>query len=110
MSFSQFPKGFPTCPLQSLELRFVAVPRSFTHTPMNKRFPRCLLRAMPLRSAATDLDSTNGFTLDTSWPGELPPGWKYRMVSNMAADSQGRLYVADPVSDSASRPPRRFVR
>lgn len=77
---------------------------------MNKRLPRCLFRALLLLAAAADLGATNGLTRDTSWPGELPDGWKYRMVSNMAADSQVRLYVTDPVSESASRPPRRFVR
>ncbi len=33
------------------------------------------------------------FTLDVNWP-RLPEGWKFRMVSNIAGDSQGRIYVA----------------
>lgn len=33
------------------------------------------------------------FALDPNWP-QLPKGWKFRMVSNIAGDSQGRIYVA----------------
>lgn len=34
------------------------------------------------------------FSRDSSWPGPLPDGWKFRMVSNLATDSRGRIYVA----------------
>jgi hypothetical protein len=33
------------------------------------------------------------FSLDKEWP-RMPEGWKFRMVSNIAGDSKGRIYVA----------------
>lgn len=33
------------------------------------------------------------YVRDPNWPGKLPAGWKYRMVSTIAGDSTGRIYV-----------------
>ena len=43
---------------------------------------------------AASLDASTDFSREASWPGPLPEGWKFRMVSNLAADSRGRIYVA----------------
>jgi DNA-binding beta-propeller fold protein YncE len=44
--------------------------------------------------AATHLHAASSFERDMTWPGALPEGWKYKMVSNISGDSKGRIYVA----------------
>jgi len=51
-----------------------------------------LLVMLSLRSLAVFAEASE-FTRDTAWP-KLPEGWKFRMVSNIAGDSKGRIYVA----------------
>lgn len=51
-----------------------------------------LVVALLLLSAVVFAEASD-FSLDPAWP-KLPDGWKFRMVSNIAGDSQGRIYVA----------------
>lgn len=58
------------------------------------------MHARPLRLVLLMLLLTAGhaaaaeYSADPSWPGPLPAGWKFRMVSHLAEDSRGRIYVA----------------
>ena len=52
-----------------------------------------LLFAMFLLCSLAPFAEAPGFSLDPGWP-KMPEGWKFRMVSNIAGDSKGRIYVA----------------
>lgn len=56
-----------------------------------KRVLALLLTSLLLPVA---LHAAAEYSRDPAWPGPLPEGWKFRMVSNMAGDSHGRIYVA----------------
>ncbi|MBL9213889.1 MAG: 6-bladed beta-propeller [Opitutaceae bacterium] len=55
--------------------------------------PRLLLLLLLFCPAAA-LAAAPAPVRDPAWPGALPEGWKFRMVSNLATDSRGRIYVA----------------
>lgn len=67
------------------------------------------------RSRVKDLDAPRG-EVELVSPSNVTPGevWRYGLTFDyphgMFVDSEGSLYIADPVGDNASKPPRRFVR